>query len=465
MNAFVEAVEEVQIETHTANGMKTFDSSKSALVDLFFSIGASRGKDLSNEFVRALKQDETLALRLLMWARDVRGGAGEREVVRKILLTMEKNYPEVLVRVLPHLAEFGRWDDLLIFQTVPVKRVAFTLIGNALRERNGLAAKWMPRQGPLAAEIRQFFGMSPKQYRKSIVEMTKVVEQNMCANTWTEINYSHVPSVAAARYQQAFKRHDPQGYEAYKTKLVSGEAKVNAAAVYPYDVIKGYNFGGDSTVVQAQWDALPNYIGDELVLPLCDVSGSMSSTVGGNKNLTCMDVCVSLGLYLADKNKGPFKDMFLTFTDNSKLEILKGDLIDKLNQLRRADWGMSTNLHSAFEAILNYATEWRVPEKHMPKYLLIMSDMEFDRCAEHDDSAMQMIERQYADAGYRVPNIVFWNLSARSGNMPVKYDKKGVALVSGFSPAIMTSILAADELDPVSVMMQTLNNPRYAVIK
>lgn len=465
MNAFVEAVKEVQMETRTANGMKTFDSSKSALVDLFFSIGASRGKDLSKEFVKALKQDETLALRLLMWARDVRGGAGEREVVRKILLSLEKNYPEVLIRVLPHLAEFGRWDDMLIFKTETVKTAAFTLIGNALRERNGLAAKWMPRQGPLAAEIRAFFGMSPKFYRKSLVEMTKVVEQNMCANTWTEINYSHVPSLAAARYQKAFKKHDPVGYEAYKAKLSSGEAKVNAQAVYPYDVIKGYTFGGDATVVQAQWDSLPDYIGDELVLPLCDVSGSMSTPVSGNKNLTCMDVCVSLGLYLADKNKGPFKDMFLTFTDNSKLEILKGNLIDKLNQLRHADWGMSTNLHSAFEAILKYAKEWRVPEKHMPKYLLIMSDMEFNACTEHDDSAMQMIERKYKEAGYNVPNIVFWNLNARSGNVPVKYDKKGVALVSGFSPAIMTSILAADELDPVSVMMQTLNSPRYAVIK
>lgn len=331
------------------------------------------------------------------------------------------------------------------------------------------AAKWLPREksskGSIAQEIRDFFGMSPRQYRKQVAELTKVVEQNMCANTWDEINYSHVPSLAAARYQKAFKKHDPEGYEAYKAKLSSGEAKVNAAAVYPYDVIKSHRFGGDSAVIQAQWDALPKYIGDELVLPVCDVSGSMSCLVGGNKNLSCMDVCVSLGLYLADKNEGPFKDMFLTFSEKSKLQILKGNLIDKLNQLEHAEWGMSTNLHSAFDAVLKYATEWKVPEKHMPKYLLIMSDMEFNACTRYDDSAMQMIERKYAEAGYKVPNIVFWNLNARSGNVPVKYDKKGVALVSGFSPAIMTSILSADDMSPVSVMMKTLNNPRYAVIE
>jgi len=464
MNSFVNAVSTVQMETRTANGMKTFDSSKNALVDLFFTIGASRGKDLSAQFVTALKQDETLALRLLMWARDVRGGAGEREVVRNILRGLEKNYPEVLERVLPHVAEFGRWDDLLIFNTKEVKALAFTLIGNALRERNGLAAKWMPRQGPIAVEIRTFYGMSPKFYRKSLVELTNVVESKMCANQWPEINYSHVPSLAAARYQKAFKKHDEAGYNAYKAKLVTGEAKVNAAAVYPYDVIKSRGFGGDDTVIQAQWNALPNYIGDELVLPVCDVSGSMSTPVGGNKNLTCMDVCVSLGLYLADKNTGPFKDMFLTFSTKPKLQVLKGNLLDKLNQLQTANWDMSTNLHGAFEQILTYAVKGNVAAKDMPKYILVMSDMEFNACTNHDDNAMQMIERKFVEAGYSVPNIVFWNLNARQGNVPVKFDKKGVALVSGFSPSIMKSILAAESLDPVSVMMQTLNSPRYAVI-
>jgi hypothetical protein len=464
MNSFVNAVENVQLETRTANGMKTFDSSKSALVDLFFTIGASRGKDLSVKFVKAMKQDQTLALRLLMWARDVRGGAGERDVVRTILLSLEKNYPAVLSRLLPHVAEFGRWDDLLIFKTKAIKDQAFTLIGDALRERNGLAAKWMPRQGPVAVEMRNFFGMTPKFYRKSLVNLTKVVEQNMCSNTWDDINYSHVPSLAAARYQKAFKKHDPAGYEAYKAKLATGEAKVNASAVYPYDVIKSRRFGGDDKVIQAQWDALPNYIGDELVLPVVDVSGSMSCPVGGNANLTCMDVSVSLGLYLADKNTGPFKDMFLTFSDKPKLQLLKGNLLDKLNQLERSDWGMSTNLHGAFEAILSYAVKGGVNAGDMPKYVLVMSDMEFNHCAKHDDSAMGMIERKYKEAGYAVPNIVFWNLNARAGNVPIKFDKPGVALVSGFSPSIMTSILKAEELDPASVMMTTLNSPRYSVI-
>ena len=464
MNAFVNAVKNVPVETRTANGMKTFTSSMNALVDLFFSIGASRGKDISPLFVKAMKEDETIALRMLMWARDVRGGAGEREVVRKVLKFLEKNYPTALDRVLPHITEFGRFDDLLIFETKEFKEKAWSILGDALREGNGLAAKWTPRQGPVAAEIRAFFGMTPKQYRKGLVALTNVVESKMCANAWSEINYSHVPSLAASRYQKAFAKRDPAGYAAYKAKLVTGEAKVNAAAVYPYDVIKSHKFGGDKTVIQAQWDALPNYIGDELVLPVCDVSGSMSCPVGGNANLTCMDVCVSLGLYLADKNTGPFKDMFLTFSDRSKIQVLKGNLLDKLRQLESSEWGMSTNLHSAFNAILDVAVKGKVDASDMPKYVLIMSDMQFNTCVRHDDSAMQMIQRKYKDAGYEVPNVVFWNLNAKAGQSPVTYDQKGTALVSGFSPAIMGSILKAESLDPVSVMMQTLNSERYAVI-
>jgi hypothetical protein len=143
---------------------------------------------------------------------------------------------------------------------------------------------------------------------------------------------------------------------------------------------------------------------------------------------------------------------------------LKGDLLSKLAQLHKADWDMSTNLHAAFDTVLDFAVKGKVDAKDMPKYILIMSDMEFNACARHDDSAMEMIARKYEAAGYTVPNIVFWNLNARAGNVPVKHDKKGVALVSGFSPAIMKSILSAESLDPVNVMLATINAPRYAVI-
>ena len=511
MNAFVEAVKEVQIETRTKNDMKTYDSSKNHLVDLFFAIGSSRGKNLNAEFSRAFAQDEVLALRLLMWARDVRAGAGERQIVRDILCHLEKFDPATLEKIIPFIPEYGRWDDLLIFNTAAIREVAFGLIAETLLEgkqaqcslsqintlsdaeviremslystdniidratakhflqqkvqKAGLCAKWMDRKGVVALMLRNFMKLTPKSYRKLLVGLTKVVEQQMCANEWTDINYSHVPSVAASRYQAAFKRHDPAGYNTYKEKLLTGEAKINAAAVYPYDVIKAFRHGGDPGVVTAQWNALPNYVSDQLILPMVDVSGSMEDQVGNNPNLTCMDVSLSLGLYLADKNTGPFKDMFLTFSQSPELSCLTGNIVQKISQLEQSSWGMSTNLHRAFELVLQYAKDGKVDAVDMPQYMLILSDMEFNRCTTHDDSAMKMITRKYRAAGYSIPKIVFWNLNARKNNVPVKCNQQGVALVSGFSPSIMTSVLSAENFDPESIMLQTLNSPRYSVIK
>ena len=212
--------------TRTTNGMKARVSSANACVDLFYNIGASRGKDIVPAFTAAYVENRDLALRIALWARDARGGSGERQVFRDILAYMEKKNPadaEILMRKIP---DVGRFDDLFVFTDPKLKWEAFNLLGNHLREGNGLAAKWTPRKGELARELREFFGMTPKQYRKTLVGMTSVVETQMCANDWDNINYSHVPSLAAARYQKAFNKHDPVGYGEYKAKLASGDFTV-----------------------------------------------------------------------------------------------------------------------------------------------------------------------------------------------------------------------------------------------
>lgn len=459
---FAQAVQNTAVAARTTNGMAALESTTNPVVDLFYKIGASRGKQIVPDFERAFQFDRTLALRVAAWARDVRGGAGERQIFRDILLHLENLHPEALDRVLPHVPEWGRWDDLLVFQTKEFKAKAYDMIGAALADNHALCAKWLPRKGDIAIELRSHLGMSPKQYRKTLVNLTKVVETQMCAKDWYNINFSHVPSVAAARYQKAFSRNASVAYTAYKAALKTGQAKVNAAAVYPHDVVRSIG-AGDAEVAAAQWEALPNYMSDANVLPMVDVSGSMCTQVGGNSNLQCIDISVALGLYCADKNRGPFKDMFLTFSENTQLEVLRGDILSKCIQLQNADWGMSTNLHGAFEAVLNVAVNQKVSESDMPKYILILSDMQFDECTAHNDSAIRMIERKYEAAGYSMPRIVFWNLSSHS-NVPVEFNKSGVALVSGFSPAIMKSILAAGEFTPQSIMLDTINQPRYMVV-
>jgi hypothetical protein len=432
-------------------------------VDLFYKIGASRGKSVTADFEKAFQEDADLAMKIAFWSRDVRGGAGERQIFREILVHLEKLHPEVLEKSMPFVAEFGRWDDLLIFKTEKFKHMAYTLIGDALRERNGLAAKWMPRQGPIAVEIRNFYGMTPKQYRKSLVALTNVVETKMCAKEWDGIEFGKLPSLASARYNKAFAKNATAAYEAYKARLVKGTDKVNASAVYPYDVIKTLRHGGESVVADAQWASLPNYIGDSSVMPLVDVSGSMCCPVGGNANLQCIDVALSLGLYCADKNTGVFKDTFLTFSAKPKAQVVKGTLAQKMSQMNSSDWGMNTNLHAAFDEILRIAVKGGVNASDMPKTLLILSDMQFDQCVSFDDSAHQMIKRKYKEAGYEVPNIVFWNLNSKD-NVPVKFDKRGTALVSGFSPAVMKGILSGADMTPYGIMLATVDVPRYTVL-
>jgi hypothetical protein len=469
MNAFVQAIQNQ--ESRTSNGMKARKSTASACVDLFYSIGASRGKNIVPAFTAAYVENFDLALRIAQWIRDVRGGAGERELFRSILVHLEKRDPDAALALLRKVPEVGRWDDIFVFTNPVLKTAAYTMLGDALRAENGLAAKWTPRKGKIAAEIRAFFGMTPKQYRKSLVAMTRVVETQMCVNDWDNINFNHVPSVAARNYKKAFGRHTPKFAE-YVAALVKGEAgvKVNANAIFPHDVLKGVvSSYGVKTLseteldhVTAQWNALPNYVGDASILPLVDVSGSMSCPAGKNSSVTCMDISLSLGLYLADKNKGVFKDTFLTFSDKPQLTTLKGDIVQKIDQMRRSDWGMSTNLHAAFTKILDVAVKGKAPQEDMPAMVLILSDMQFNQCVKHDDSAMEMIERKFESAGYTCPKVVFWNLKD-SGNTPVKSDKSGAALVSGFSPAIMASLLGADaeQFTPEGILRKTVMVPRY----
>ena len=476
MSTFVNAVKNQ--EARTTNGMKARKSTANKNVDLFFKIGASRGKNIVPDFTGAFIENRDYALRIAQWARDVRGGAGERKIFRDVLLNLAKTDSDACVALLRKVPELGRWDDLLIFEKdSAAEAVAFTMISDALIEGNGLCAKWMPRKGDVAVRLRAFLGWTPKFYRKRLVELTKVVETQMCAKDWDNINFNHVPSVASARYKKAFARHTTN-YAEWAAKLVSddpevrAEVKVNAGAVYPYDVLKGlipYGYGSMTKAelnhITAQWEALPNYVDDANILPLVDVSGSMTCKAGGPESksaVTCLDVAVSLGLYLADKNKGKFKDTFLTFSGKPDLLHLNGNIVQKIDQMVRSKWEMNTNLNLAIQKILDVAVSGNVPAEEMPKILLILSDMQFDQCARFDDSAMQMIERKYSDVGYTVPQIVFWNLNA-SDNVPVKFDKKGTALVSGFSPAIMKSVLAADleEFTPEAIMLKTIMSARY----
>jgi hypothetical protein len=419
-------------------------------------------------------------MRILFWVRDVRGGAGERQVFRDILSYLIATNPEAVRTNLNLIPEYGRWDDVHVLFNTTLETEAINLIVQGLEDGNGLCAKWVPRKGDIFNKIRKTLGVDPKTLRKRVVALSNTVEQKMCSGNWEGIEYSKIPSLAMSRYGKAFGKNDQVRFGEFITALQNGETKVNAGAVYPYDITKNLSsYNGNTPLAIEQWKALPNFMEEtgELVLPVVDTSGSMSCSAGGSKTVSCMDVAVSLGLYISERNEGAFKDAFITFSSNPQVQVLKGDLKERFTQLRRADWGMSTNLEATFKLVLDQAIRHNIPRDEMPTKILILSDMEFNTAVsgrrstwgnevEHDfnPSALEMIDAMYLESGYDRPNIVFWNLNSRQDNFPVRFDEAGTALVSGFSPSIMKSLLGGEDMTPVSIMSKTIDSERYEPI-
>ena len=445
-----------QNDTRTYNDAVTSSTSLNSVVDLFFVSGASRTMpetDIYSMLQAAWVENPLLTLKLIFWAGDIRGGQGERRFFRVALRWLDEKYPDTLGINLALVPEFNRWDSLfnLVHDNVLDK------VFNALiHDKNGLCAKWMPRKkqyGNFGARFRRAFGINPKQYRKMLVELSKTVEQQMCAKEWSKIEYGHVPSVAFNKYRKAFARNDNERFSMFLTRVEKGEETIHADAIFPYQIYQSYKTGADERSINLQWKALPDYFleSDERILPICDVSGSMSGLP--------LDISVSLGVYLSERNKGLFKDAFVTFSGTPKMEYLKGTLTQRMDQLQNAHWEMNTNLSAAFRLILKSAIDNKITQDDMPTMLLVISDMEFDSCAELTN--FEKVKALYADAGYKLPKLVFWNVNGRRGNVPISYNTKGVALVSGSSPSIVKGILGGKNFTPVGIMLDVLNTSRY----
>jgi len=471
-------------DARTQNLCLTNSTSSSDCVDLFFTIGSMRSsineeskmRELIIMFERAFNENPLIAMKILFWARDIRGGAGEREIFKKITRHLAKNKTDVMLKNLTIIPEYGRFDDLFALFSTPAEKATIdylvaVLLGDS--EMKSLCSKWMPRLGGkvskedklIANKVRVAMGLSPKEYRKLLVKNTNVVETAMCRKDWRSIDYQKIPSLAMSRYMKTFTKHDNERFQSYIEAVESGEAKINTGAIYPYDLIKSLRKAGNDNAVNTQWDNLPNYLedNDEKMIPMVDVSGSMEQMISGS--VDAMDVAISLGIYVSERLEGPFKDHFITFTSQPTLQRLSGRLSDRYNQVR-GPVGYNTNISAAFEMLLNSAVRDGVSPEDMPSKILIISDMEFDSYAitGTDSSTFEMIKHKYKEAGYEMPNIIFWRVDVKAvGNFPVKFDTNNTALISGFSPSIMKSILGGD-MNPYSIMLKTIGDERYSQV-
>ena len=451
----------------TANNAITHSTSLSNCVDLFFIAGASRNmseNDIISMFEGARSEDIQLAYKILFWARDIRGGAGERRFFRVIFDHVMANYRKEFDKLYLHVPEYGRWDDLFWNPSLALRVQSFLKLN--LDKQDKLLAKWLPRKGVVARLLRDNWNMSPKQYRKTISTLSETVEQLMCDKQWKEIEYSHVPSVAMNKYRKAFFRNDETRFRSYLGEVEEGSKKINASAIFPHTLFQAFERGEDYQSINVQWKALPNYMegSNERILPVCDVSGSMMGIP--------MDVSVSLGVYISERNEGIFKDAFVTFSGSPTMQYLKGNTCSRFNQLRKADWQMNTNLQATFNLILGKALENNLSEEDMPTKLLIISDMEFDQAtstggwySKPEPTNLEAIKDKYRRTGYKMPEIVFWNVNGRMGNSPATFNEQGIGLVSGFSPSVLKGILKGNITNPEYLMMEIIGSERYDPIE
>lgn len=461
--------------TTTDNGAKTYASSLNHNVDLFQRIGSARGQNLNHQFDLAFAENQDLAVRMLLWVRDIRGGAGERQTFRNLLqyLETQEKYHQVLLHVIAKTSEVGRFDDLLIFKTTEFKKVAYTLIKAALAEGNALCAKWMPREKSnrqedrqVAKELIDFLGVTPRQYRKILVERTNVVESSMCAKQWDSIDFQAVPSVATRRYSKAFSTNAGNAYLAYMKKVLEGKAKINASSIFPYDVTSVALKRVDPIqimVAEAQWNALPNYMNGKRVLPIIDTSSSMSSVVPGT-TMSHMHMAITLGMYVAEKNEGAFKNVFITFNSVPRMRTIpNGNLVDRYTAIKGADWGGSTNFQASFDLILAHAIKNKVPQDEMPEIVIVPSDMAFNSAGNLTN--YQLIRNKFEDAGYVMPKLVFWQMNGSKTGSPVRSTQQGVSLISGFSPAIMKAVLGDSDIEETAKVEVEKDSPEDTMKK
>ena len=472
-------------KTYTENGAVTYRSTGRDCLDLFATIGALRREseqEITARFLRAYEEDPDLAMKILFYGRDVRGGLGERRVFRILLRWLAVSKPESVVRNLPYIAEYGRWDDVLVLLDTPCRDETLALLKQqfdadlaALSSAGevSLLGKWLPSVNAsndetvrAAKQIANAFGLSDRDYRKALTKLRaqiRILENNLREKDYT-FDYSKQPSKAMFKYRKAFLRNDSERYGAFMQRVSSGEAKLNTGALYPYEIIeKAYHCDDvERLSLDATWRALADYTQDENALVVVDGSGSM---YWGGKPMPAA-VAQSLAIYFAEHNRGAFHNHFITFSMNPRLVEIKGrDIVDKARYCETFNECANTNIQKVFELVLNAAVRNRVSQKDLPATLYIISDMEFDLCAA--DASLTNFERaakMFQRAGYRLPNVVFWNVSSRNQQQPVTMNEQGVALVSGCSPRIFSMVMEGT-LDPFTYMLSVIDTERYAQIK
>ena len=484
---FAEAAKMNAVFTRTENGAVALNTTGDARLDLFGTIGSLRTAEkerINHLFSEAWKADSLFATKIAFYARDVRGGLGERQTFRTLLQFMAEKHPEALRLNLDLVGVYGRYDDLYCLIGTPLEDEMWAAMKKQFEEdrRNlqegnaiSLLAKWIKTADASSENTRklgiltaQKFGYSVYEFKRLVRAMRKqigIVEALMSAGRWDEIRYSAVPSRAMMIYRNAFMKHDPERYGQFIRKAVTGEEAIHSATLYPYDIVEKVMQMGwgrcaimEDPALEAQWRQLPDYVEKGTnALVIADTSGSMYGRP--------MATSVGLAVYFAERNTGAYHNMFMSFSGTSRIQVLKGEtLAQKIGSINMNDWQGNTNLQAAFQHVLDIAVRNHVSAEDMPKSLIVISDMEIDYCGDRNWTFYEKMAQRFRDHSYQIPNIIFWNVASRNDVFHADKSRIGVQLVSGQSAAVFCQVMQCVGLNPVEAMEKVINSKRYEAI-
>ena len=409
---FLEDLRKEENLTYTENGALTNRSTNSYCLDLFATIGALRNaedNEIISRFIKAYTEDNNMAMKILFFARDIRGGLGERRVFRSIWKWLSVHESDSARKNITNVPEYGRFDDLLSLLDGPCEKDMLSFIKEQLDkdlaalkigESVSLLAKWLPSVNTSnkdtvkrAKKLAKALGFSDAEYRKVLVSLRAEIKlmENYLREKDYSFSYEKQPSKALYKYRLAFLRNDRERYSAFLEKAEKNPSVMNTGTLTPYDVVasifrrdmeKEEITEEERRSMDVTWKAFPDYTGAENALAVVDGSGSMYC--GWGSGYMPAAVAQSLGIYFAEHNEGCFHKHFITFSENPRLVEVQGrDIVDKLTYCVSFNECANTDLQRTFDLILNTAIQNRAKQEEIPEKLYIISDMEFDYCANH----------------------------------------------------------------------------------
>lgn len=496
----------------TENGARGYAKTSSRLVDFFFKVGSMRNMDdgeVSTHFAEAYAENPKRALELMFFVRDVRGGMGEKRTFKICFDWLVKNYPGDACDLVKLIPEYGSWKTFFeltdsFCKNKNVEDVAkqiflcqwdldFSALSNGKRNVS-LLGKWAPSENAssrdskrLANYWRNVLKMDSKHYRKALSAFRnkiKIVEAQMTAGKWSEINYNTVPARAGMLYKNAFLKHDEARRREWLDALKKGDdpqVKINTTGLTIPEMVAHYmgTRGWSSSVaieddptIEAAWRDLvaKNQIpeGSPSLLPIVDGSGSMFATISRDSNVQAIHVSIGLGLFLANINTKAWKGMVMEYGSNpSFYQVPTGaSLREQIKIALQHDDCGSTNVQAVYDLILKTVQNNGLTQADIPE-LITFSDMEFNQAMTNFTDGGKLFEEiafKWNMFGFKLPKQTFWNINSRTGTVPMTENDLGVILLSGYSQAILGMVLSR-KLDPLAALLEKLDSKRYDPVR